>query len=87
MEQRQAGGVNGLCVCVYVRVGYSQQARRWPVPALAMVPRRGAVCCFWRVLWLSTFFFPSPDDVSFRFTTVPIEFFVPFEGIEFEQRI
>lgn len=27
-------------------VGYSQQARRWPVPALAMmVPRRGAVCC------------------------------------------
>lgn len=37
-------------------VGYSQQARRWPVPALAMmVPRRGAVCCFGGCLFRVTF--------------------------------
>lgn len=37
------GGGEWVCVLIGRLVGYSQQARRWPVPALAMVPRRGAV--------------------------------------------
>lgn len=58
------------------------QFLRWPWSlAVGRFAAFGGFCGFQRS------FFPSPDDVSFRFTTVPIEFFVPFEGIEFEQRI
>lgn len=77
----------GVSMCELV--GYSQQARRWPVPALAMVPRRGAVCCLGPlllpVLRLSTFFFWG---FSSWFTTVPVDFFFSsFRRIDFDQRI
>lgn len=68
-------------------VGYSQQARRWPVPALAMmVPRREAVCCFGGFLLRVTFnvlFSGGFPLVSLRFRLI----YSSFQGIDFDQRI
>lgn len=68
------------CGCVCGCECWIQQARRWPVPALAMVPRRGVAAV--SIAAVSTFFFLQL--FSFSSASIPVVFpFSSFEGIYF----